>query len=118
VLNKSILFSSTYPSYSFTVLPFAILFLALGSYIGSFSVLFAIHPFSAVAPAVWPYEFSISSLLVFCVLTYIFTSVGPSEGSFAVHFVGSPFSFVDSSIRPGVNALSVDIVIVELTDVG
>lgn len=81
-------------------------------------MLFTLTPLSDVLASVWPFESSLTMLLIVLIAAYIATTITPCESALTFHLVVDPLPAVDSAVGPSVLAFPVDVVLEEVTFVG
>ena len=82
-------------------------------------MLLALLPLALVAAAIGPHELAVALLFIESVLANVSAAVFPTQEAFSVHFVHFKLSLVfDFGVLPGVDAFAIDVVHVQLADVG
>jgi hypothetical protein len=78
-------------------------------------MLFAVKPLAIVLTSVWPCENAMTFFLVVNVFTFVSSTVVPSKDSSAMHFIKLPLPVKRAAIGPFINAVSVNVVVDEVS---
>ena len=77
-------------------------------------MLLTVDPITLELTTVTPLVDSVSNLLISYILADVSASVLPCEYAFAMHFIIEPMSAIGAAVVPGVNALSLNIILLIL----
>lgn len=78
-------------------------------------MLFAVQPLAIVLTSVWPCENATTFFLVISVFAFVPSAVVPGKDASTMHLIKLPLPVKRAAIGPFVNAVSVDVVVDEVS---